>query len=195
MLLQQPPGALGGADPPQHPPRIPLEGRGGASVRKRRLWGSPGAPKSTTIPVVQPPIAEIKQRLRELGLRVTAPRLAVLRVLADAERPLSHAEVVGLLGEDISWDRATVYRNLVALVEIGLARVASHAAGIVRYELARGDAHDAHPHFLCDDCGVVSCLPETAVVTPKKAKWSKSLKGAEVQFVGRCPGCLGCAYG
>jgi Fur family ferric uptake transcriptional regulator len=168
-----------------------------ASRKRRRASsqtaspGSPEAPNSTTIPVVQPPVAEIKQRLRELGLRVTAPRLAVLRVLADAERPLSHAEVVALLGEDISWDRATVYRNLVALVEIGLARVASHAGGIVRYELARGEAHDAHPHFLCDDCGVVSCLPETAVVTPKKAKWSKSLKGAEVQFVGRCPGCLG----
>ncbi len=141
--------------------------------------------------MVRPPIVDIKQRLRELGLRVTAPRLAVLRILADAERPLSHAEVVALLGEDVSWDRATVYRNLVALVEVGLARIASHAAGIVRYELARGEAHDAHPHFLCDDCGVVSCLPEAAVVRPKRTKWSKSLKGAEVQFVGRCPGCLG----
>jgi Fur family ferric uptake transcriptional regulator len=140
---------------------------------------------------VRPPSVDIKQRLRELGLRVTAPRLAVLRVLASAERPLSHAEVVGILGEDISWDRATVYRNLVALVEVGLARIASHAAGIVRYELARGATHDAHPHFLCDDCGVVSCLPEAAVVRPKKTKWSKSLKSAELQFVGRCPGCLG----
>jgi Fur family transcriptional regulator, ferric uptake regulator len=143
------------------------------------------------MPSVQPSIAEIKTRLRELGLRVTASRVAVLRVLGDAERPLSHAEVVEVLGEDISSDPATVYRNLVALVEIGLARVASHAAGIVRYELARGKAHDTHPHFLCDGCGVVSCLPETEVVTPKKTKWSKSLRSAEVQFVGRCPGCAG----
>jgi Fe2+ or Zn2+ uptake regulation protein len=143
------------------------------------------------MPSVQPSIAEIKTRLRELGLRVTASRVAVLRVLGDAERPLSHAEVVEVLGEDISSDPATVYRNLVALVEIGLARVASHAAGIVRYELARGKAHDTPPHFLCDGCGVVSCLPETEVVTPKKTKWSKSLRSAEVQFVGRCPGCAG----
>lgn len=139
---------------------------------------------------VQPGIAEIKERIRELGLRVTAPRMAVLHVLAEAERPLSHAEVVAQMGDNIPWDRATVYRNLVALVGIGLARVASHAAGICRYEVARGEKHDAHPHFLCDDCGVVSCLPETEVVTPKKAKWSKSLKAAEVQFVGRCPSCV-----
>jgi Fur family transcriptional regulator, ferric uptake regulator len=181
--------APGGAHRPT--PADTARGSGAGREFTSGISGLARGPEFDYNPVVQPPIAEIKQRLRELGLRVTAPRLAVLRILAEAERPLSHAEVVALLGEDVSWDRATVYRNLVALVEIGLARVASHAAGIVRYELARGEAHDAHPHFLCDDCGVVSCLPETAVVTPKKAKWSKSLKGAEVQFVGRCPGCLG----
>jgi Fur family ferric uptake transcriptional regulator len=134
-------------------------------------------------------IAETKKRIRDLGLRVTAPRLGVLRVLASAERPLSHAEVVSRLGDDDVWDRATVYRNLVALVGVGLVRVASHAGGICRYELA-GESRDcAHPHFVCDDCGIVSCLPETEVVTPKKAKWAKSLKAAEVQFVGRCPSC------
>jgi Fur family ferric uptake transcriptional regulator len=138
---------------------------------------------------VQPGLAETKRRLRELGLRVTAPRVAVLRTLADAERPLSHAEVVTRLGEDALWDRATVYRNLVALVGVELVRVASHAGGICRYEIAREDKDCAHPHFLCDDCGIVSCLPETEVVTPKKAKWSKSLKAAEVQFVGTCPSC------
>ncbi len=133
--------------------------------------------------------AETKKLIRDLGLRVTAPRLGVLRVLAGAERPLSHAEVVNRLGDDAVWDRATVYRNLVALVGVGLVRVASHAGGICRYELAGEPRDRAHPHFLCDDCGIVSCLPETEVVTPKKTKWAKSLKAAEVQFVGRCPSC------
>jgi Fe2+ or Zn2+ uptake regulation protein len=73
---------------------------------------------------------------------VTAPRLAVLRVLERAERPLSHAEVVALVGErlldpETGWDRATVYRNLVALVGVGLVRISSHAGGICRYEIAR----------------------------------------------------------
>lgn len=134
--------------------------------------------------------AGIEERIRELGLRVTAPRLAVIRALAAAERPLSHAEVVTRLGDEAGYDRATVYRNLVALVGIKLARVASHAGGICRYEIIKEEPHDNHPHFLCDDCGVVSCLPETEVVMPKKARWSKSLKAAEVQFVGRCPACV-----
>lgn len=136
-------------------------------------------------------VNEVKKRIRELGLRVTAPRLAVLQTLAKAGRPLSHAEVVERLGPDTLWDRATVYRNLVALVGVKLLRVASHAGGITRYEVATGEAHDGHPHFLCDDCGIVSCLPETEVTTPKKAKWSKSLRSAEVHFVGRCPSCIG----
>lgn len=134
-------------------------------------------------------LAERKKQIRDLGLRVTAPRLAVLQVLADAERPLSHSEVVARLGDDAVWDRATVYRNLVALVGVDLVRVASHAGGVCRYELARGTKECAHPHFLCDDCGIVSCLPETEVITPEKAQWAQSLRTAEVQFVGRCPSC------
>jgi Fur family transcriptional regulator, ferric uptake regulator len=141
-------------------------------------------------------LAEAKQRLRSLGLKVTAPRLAVLRVLERSERPLSHAEVVALVGErdlapDAGWDRATVYRNLVALVGVGLVRISSHAGGICRYEIAKDAKECAHPHFVCDDCGIVSCLPEAEVVTKKNTRWSKSLRSAEVQFVGRCPSCSG----
>src|SRR5690606_33270700 len=90
-------------------------------------------------------VNELKKRIRALGLRVTAPRLAVLQTLAKAGRPLSHAEVVERLGPDTLWDRATVYRNLVALVGVKLLRVASHAGGITRYEVATGEAHDGHP--------------------------------------------------
>lgn len=151
-------------------------------------------------------LTEAKQRLRSLGLKVTAPRLAVLRVLEQAERPLSHAEVVARVGggllapavapgtprTPIGWDRATVYRNLVALVGVELVRISSHAGGICRYEIVREAKDCSHPHFVCDDCGVVSCLPEAEVVTKKKnTRWSKSLRAAEVQFVGRCPSCSG----
>jgi Fur family ferric uptake transcriptional regulator len=139
-------------------------------------------------------LAETKRRLRDLGLRVTAPRVGVLRVLDAAERPLSHAEVVSQLGGDAAedaalWDRATVYRNLVALVGVGLVRISSHAGGICRYEIVKDPKDCTHPHFVCDDCGIVSCLPEAEVVTKQNTAWSKSLSGAEVQFVGRCPSC------
>lgn len=140
-------------------------------------------------------LAEAKQQLRARGLKVTPPRVAVLRVLELADRPLSHAEVVARLtlqlpgAGDASWDRATVYRNLVALEGVGLVRISSHAGGIGRYELVRQRDECTHPHFVCDDCGIVSCLPDAEVVTKRNTRWSKSLRTAEVQFVGRCPSC------
>ena len=67
--------------------------------------------------------AEARDRIREAGLRATAPRVAVLRLLIASDKPLSHTGVVEAIGED-GWDQATLYRNLVKLVEAGLARSA-----------------------------------------------------------------------
>lgn len=130
-----------------------------------------------------------KRSLRELGLRVTAPRVAVMRVLAEAERPLSHGESFERLGRDALWDKATVYRNLMALTEAGLVRIATRAGGLTRFELASRDDSRAHPHFVCSDCGHVSCLPSAEVPVPKRVGWGKALSNAAVQFVGQCPNC------
>ena len=80
---------------------------------------------------------EARKLLHESALRATAPRLAVLRVLAEAPGPLSHTEVLDRLGET-AWDPSTIYRNLVKLREAGVAPVVSRAEGIDRYALASG---------------------------------------------------------
>ncbi len=114
----------------------------------------------------------------------------MLQAMGEAERPLSHAEVADRLGgEEAPWDRATVYRNLVALVEVGLLRVASQAHGVIRYELIEGESDTGHPHFVCEECGIVSCLPATDIELPRIAKWNKALQRAKVQWVGQCPSC------
>src|SRR5690606_1873947 len=75
----------------------------------------------------------LTRQLHDAGLRATPPRLAALRLLRTADRPLSHAEVVAELASE-DWDQATIYRNLVKLVEARLARVATQVAGVTRYE-------------------------------------------------------------
>ncbi len=127
--------------------------------------------------------------LHDAGLRATAPRVAVLRLLSDTERPLSHAEVVAKIGTD-DWDAATLYRNLIKLDEAGLARVASRVGGITRFEAQRADepAH-VHPHFACRDCGNVICLHDTTLSIPKDESWREALLDADLQVVGRCPSC------
>lgn len=132
----------------------------------------------------------LREHIREAGLRATAPRVAVLALLRNADRPLSHGEVVERLGTT-DWDSTTLYRNLVKLVDSQLARVASTVGGIARYEsdTENGVNGHRHAHFACRDCGSVECLPDVEVSVPRGAQWRRSLDEAEVQIVGSCPAC------
>ncbi len=130
-----------------------------------------------------------RQLLHDAGLRATAPRVAVLRLLAESPRPLSHAEVVDTIGTD-DWDAATLYRNLIKLDEVGLARVASRVGGVTRFEAQEhGAPAHVHPHFACRDCGDVTCLHDAKLTIPKNDAWRQALLDADLQVVGQCPEC------
>ena len=133
---------------------------------------------------------DARQLVRDAGLRATAPRIAVLQLLSRADKPMSHSEVVDAIGT-ADWDQATLYRNLVKLVEADLARVASKVAGVSRYE-ARGDDDEPHlhPHFSCRVCGDVVCLPEARLAGTVDRKWRKSVATSELELIGECPKCL-----
>jgi Fur family transcriptional regulator, ferric uptake regulator len=142
-----------------------------------------------TMPTVS--MAELRDQLREAGLRATGARIAVLRVLRSALSPLSHNDVAEqLVGEP--WDRATLYRNLLDIVRSGLARRTDLGDHVWRFELAQSE-HDRseHPHFVCTDCGVVECLPSSAVTmrTVQSAPASFRERKVEVQVRGRCDRC------
>lgn len=133
---------------------------------------------------------QARRLVQAAGLRVTAPRVAVLELLSKAQHPLSHRDVVESLG-NTDWDRATLFRNLQKLVEVELLQIASRAGGITRYELKSEEqkATHVHPHFACKDCGTVSCLPDATFSAPTDLKWRQAVLEAEFQVVGRCPDC------
>jgi Fur family ferric uptake transcriptional regulator len=128
--------------------------------------------------------------LRDAGLRSTRPRLAVLEALERAKAPLSHGDVADAL-EDETLDRATVYRNLMALTEAGLVRRTDLGDHVWRFELVRAyTAHaTAHPHFVCTDCGTVACMPGVTVRIEGGGAASVAKKGFEVQLRGVCGAC------
>ena len=130
-----------------------------------------------------------KEILRSVGLRSTTTRVAVLKQLWIQDRPVSHSELVQSL--DQVGDQATIYRNLVIFVERKIARIASTAFGVSRYEIIRDGeaAHEVHPHFVCNACGIVSCLPKTIVITNVDTTWRERLHAAQLQFVGICIEC------
>lgn len=126
-------------------------------------------------------------RLRSSGLRRTGSRVAVLDRLTRATTPVSHAEIADAL-EPLNFDRATVYRNLMDLVEAKLVKRADMGDHVWRFTLIREDepAHGLeHPHLVCNDCGTVVCMPDVKVKIAAK----RALQPLEVQLRGLCDDC------
>lgn len=133
---------------------------------------------------------KVRALLHQKGLRVTAPCLAVLKTLADAQAPLSHTEMVERM-EKGDCDPATVYRNLIKLRDAGLASVVSQADGIDRYECTMpGTEGHSHPHFFCTECEQVLCLPSnTQSLMNIEEPWVEAVQQAVWDLRGTCPTC------
>lgn len=127
--------------------------------------------------------------LREHALRVTAPRVAVLRELS--ERP--HADVEGIargtrerLG---SVSTQAVYDVLAALARVGIVRRFEPAGHPARYEI---DLRDNHHHLVCRSCGSmvdVDCAPGAAPCLEAADDKGFAIDEAEVIYWGTCPSC------
>lgn len=134
-------------------------------------------------------VEDARQRLRDAGLRSTPGRLALLKLLSEANGPISHQEAIEKLSL-VGIDKSTIFRALQDLSEAGLARRMELGDHVWRYERAGADDqhHDAaHPHLLCLDCGTITCLGEKDV----KMSISKSVGEIEdVLLKGHCSSCL-----
>jgi Fur family ferric uptake transcriptional regulator len=136
---------------------------------------------------------DLRKDLREAGLRSTMPRLAVLEFLRNAAKPVSHAEVAEVL-EPLGHDRASIYRNLMDLTEVNLATRRDFGDHVWRFEAtvpgaATGQAkktHQGHPHFVCNDCGDVECLPGVEL---SKLPRAVSKRAQAVEVKGLCVRC------
>ncbi len=101
-------------------------------------------------------MAEENQELRKAGLKVTLPRVKILRILESSEagsQHLSAEDVYGALrdaGEEVGL--ATVYRVLTQFESAGLVIRHNFETGHSVFELARGEHHD---HMVCVSSGEV----------------------------------------
>lgn len=132
--------------------------------------------------------SDLKRLLEAKGIRTTEQRLRILRELASLRMPVSHSELTRRLARS-ALDRVTIYRNLLSLSAAGILIRTQLGDRQWRFELptTASAEHDRHPHFVCNDCGSVSCLPPGAVALSGEAA------RAEVQAVhlhGRCAQCV-----
>lgn len=135
--------------------------------------------------------AEDAARIREAGLRVTAPRLAVLEATASGGHPTVD-EVAGRARERLgSVSLQAVYDVLRALDTRGLVRRIEPMGQPARYESRVGDNHH---HVVCRSCGAITdveCAVGHAPCLQPTSDAGYLVDEADVTYWGVCPDCRG----
>ncbi len=131
-----------------------------------------------------------EERLRERGLRVTRPRIAVLDVLNEDRVHLDVDEITARVRRRLdSVSVQAVYDVLGALTEAGLARRIAPAGGPARFEARAGDNHH---HLVCRRCGRivdVDCADGSAPCLDPVDFAGFVIDEAEVTYWGTCSDC------
>ncbi len=130
-----------------------------------------------------------KAALREVGLRVTAPRVAVLDVLVEHPHVTADrvAQLVGAKLGKVS--KQAVYDVLAACVDAGLVRRIEPAGSPALFETRTGDNHH---HLVCRACRLITyvdCATGARPCLTPSDDAGYALDEAEVVFWGLCPSC------
>ena len=133
------------------------------------------------------PTTPAESLLRGAGLRVTQPRLAVLRAV-EARPHADTATVLAAVRSELERvSHQAVYDVLDALTRSGIVRRIQPAGSAARYELRVGDNHH---HVVCRSCGAVAdvdCVVGSAPCLSAKGDTGFVIDEAEVVFWGACP--------
>ncbi len=127
--------------------------------------------------------------LRAADLRVTRPRLAVLRTVHDNPHADTNA-IIELVRDGLGGvSHQAVYDVLAALTAAGLLRRIQPLGSAARYESRVGDNHH---HIVCRSCGAIAdvdcAVGETPCLTASEHH-GYAIDEAEVIYWGRCPDC------
>ena len=130
-----------------------------------------------------------RDRLRSVGLRVTAPRLAVLEWLAANPHSTADQVTTAVRARLGTVSGQAVYDVLHACTATGLVRRIEPAGHPARYETRAGDNHH---HVVCRSCGRtedVDCVKGIRPCLTPSATAGYLIDEAEVVFWGLCSNC------
>ncbi len=131
------------------------------------------------------------QRLRQVGMRATGPRVAILSLL-EGERTHPSAEQIheALSGELPSLSLSTVYSTLESFLQVGLVRRIPTPEGRLRVD---GTTQD-HDHAVCRSCGHVFDVPRDSRVHAQSDVTlpdGVELVGVHIEYEVVCSACRG----
>jgi Fe2+ or Zn2+ uptake regulation protein len=132
----------------------------------------------------------VRERLKSVGLRVTAPRVAVLDWLADHPHTTADQVAAAVRQRLGSVSTQAVYDVLSACTHASLVRRIEPAGHPARFETRTGDNHH---HLVCRSCGRtedVDCVHGSAPCLEPSSPAGFAVQEAEVVFWGLCPDCI-----
>jgi Fur family transcriptional regulator, ferric uptake regulator len=104
-------------------------------------------------------LEEAKRRMRSAGMRSGQSRAAVMELLArDGRCLMSAQDVIDAMRERGASSRASVYRVLDSLHELGLLHRMDGGDGVARFEIA--DPHHHHHHAVDEATGEVTAFTD-----------------------------------
>lgn len=133
---------------------------------------------------------EIKKMIREMHLKVTHQRQAILEVLAVGRHHFTAQEIFDVVNKkfpEIGF--ATVYRFLKKLTEFHFVSEVRIGGLPARYELAPSNHHD---HMSCIECGKIVEFENYAIENLQEKvamELGFELTGHVLELYGRCPSC------
>lgn len=131
---------------------------------------------------------DAKTLLKEVGLYCTAARIAIVEVLAAADRPLSQDQIARALAAHP--DKVTIYRTLTSLLKADLVHRAYVDERAAYYELSHDCSKEqCHPHFTCTSCGQTHCLTELEIPMAESPHQGFVIQHQRVRLEGLCPSC------
>lgn len=137
----------------------------------------------------EPVVTDTQHQLRSVGLRVTAPRVAVLEWLAEHPHSTADQVTTAVRARLGAVSGQAVYDVLHAYTQAGLVRRIEPAGHPARFETRAGDNHH---HVVCRSCGRtedVDCVRGSRPCLEPESTAGFAVDEAEIVFWGTCPEC------
>ena len=132
---------------------------------------------------------DLRQKLREAGLRATSPRLQILEAIEnDRRHPTAEMIFESLRERHPSLSLSTVYATMETFARCGLVRRIGTPTGALRIDGTEQD----HDHAVCRICGSVFDIDHELVPRPERPSrlpYGLRLKSVHVEYEVVCPRC------
>jgi Fur family ferric uptake transcriptional regulator/Fur family peroxide stress response transcriptional regulator len=127
--------------------------------------------------------------LKENGLKATFQRMNILNVI-DTHGHMSVEAIYGEVSKvHPSLSLATIYKNIILMMEKGVLVEVPIVGKKSKYELAKAD----HMHLICTECGEVEdkmCLDKTEKIFSELTEQEHfTLKKRQINLYGICESC------